>query len=268
VYLGGNFGSSVLATANVMMAAAAADGQTVIEHAACEPEITELALFLRELGVRIEGAGSHCIIIEGVPEFREDDIEFTVLPDRIEAGTYMIMGAAGGNELTLENVPRLHLGCVTDKLESMGVQFEWEPGRCRVIAPDRISPADITTLPYPGFPTDLQAQIMTLLTVASNNSTITEKVYPERFIHVGELNRMGARIRKEGPTAFIAAVDSLSGTQVRASDLRASAALVLAGLMADGQTEVLDIQHLDRGYDNIDEKLRGAGAQIERADRV
>ncbi len=268
VYLGGNYGSSVLATANIMMAAAAAHGQSVIEHAACEPEIVELALFLKELGVEVEGAGSHCMIIKGVPELPDDDIEFTVIPDRIEAGTYMIMGAVPGFDLTVEHVPRLHLGCVIDKLESAGVGFEWSPGSCRIIPPDEIQPVDVTTLPYPGFPTDLQAQLTTILATASKNSTITEKVYPERFMHVGELNRMGARIRKEGNTAFINGVEKLSGTAVRASDLRASAALVLAGLIADGETEVHDIHHLDRGYADMDGKLRGVGALIERKDNV
>ena len=268
VYLGGNYGSSVLATANVMMAASRAEGRTVIEHAACEPEIVELSLFLKELGVNIEGAGSHCLIIEGVREYEEKEIEFTVIPDRIEAGTLMILGSLPGNDLIIENVPRLHLGSVVDKLESANVRFAWKPGSCRVIPPDSFRSVDVTTLPYPGFPTDLQAQMMAVLSTASENSTITEKVYTDRWMHIGEFNRMGASIRKEGNTAFITGVKSLSGTQVRASDLRASAALVIAGLMADNETEVLDIHHLDRGYDNLEKKLCSVGASIERVEDV
>lgn len=268
IYLGGNYGSSVLATANVLMAASRAKGETVIEHAACEPEIVELSLFLRELGVRIEGAGSHCIIVEGVDEYEDKEIEFTVIPDRVEAGTLMILGALPGNDLTIENVPRLHLGAVVDKLEQARVRFEWEPGTCRIIPPDSFKSVDVTTLPFPGFPTDLQAQMMAVLSTASENSTITEKVYPDRWMHIGEFNRMGASIRKEGNTAFITGVDSLSGTQVRASDLRASAALLIAGLMAEDETEVLDIHHLDRGYDNLEKKLNTAGASIERIEDV
>jgi len=264
IYLGGSHGSSVLATANVMMAASKAEGRTVIEHAACEPEIVELSLFLKELGVHIEGAGSHCLIVEGVKEYEEKEIDFTVLPDRIEAGTLMAMGSLPGSELTIQNAPRLHLGAVADKLESADVTFEWQAGSCKVIPPSSFRSVDVTTLPYPGFPTDLQAQMMAVLSTASENSTITEKVYPDRFMHIGEFNRMGARIRKEGNTAFITGVDSLSGTRVRASDLRASAGLLIAGLMADNETEVLDIHHLDRGYDNLDKKLNSVGACIER----
>lgn len=268
IYLGGNFGSSVLATTNILIAASVAQGQTVIEHAACEPEIVELSLFLKELGVTIKGAGSHCITIEGVDRLEEKDIDFTVIPDRIEAGTYMIAGSIAGNRLQLENVPRLHLGALIDKLESIGVRFKWDPGSCEVIPPDEIIPVNVTTLPYPGFPTDLQAQITAFLSTASKNSTVTEKVYPERFIHIGELNRMGANIHKEGNTAFITGVKSLSGTQVRASDLRASAALVIAGLMAEGETVISDIYHLDRGYDNMEKKLNKVGAKIERVEDV
>jgi len=268
IYLGGNYGSSVLATANVMMAASRAEGTTVIEHAACEPEIVELALFLKEIGVPVKGAGSHCVIVEGVKEYAVKDIDFTVIPDRIEAGTFLIIGSLPGNRLQVENVPRLHLGAVVDKLESAGVRFEWGPGSCRVVPPASFRAVDVTTLPYPGFPTDLQAQMTAVLTTAAGNSTVTEKVYPDRFIHIGEFNRMGARIRKEGNTAFITGVEALSGTQVRASDLRASAALLIAGLMADNETEVMDVHHLDRGYDNIEKKLNAVGAVIERVEDV
>jgi UDP-N-acetylglucosamine 1-carboxyvinyltransferase len=268
IYLGGNYGSSVLATANVMMAASAAEGVTIIEHAACEPEIVELGLFLKELGVVIEGEGSHCLKITGIPEYDEKEIEFTVVPDRIEAGTFLVIGSMPGNELEIENLPRLHLGAAVDKLEQADVTFTWGPGSCKIHAPSSIRCVDITTLPYPGFPTDLQAQMMAVLSTAAENSTITEKVYPDRFMHIGELNRMGAIIRKEGNTAFITGVDELSGTQVRASDLRASAAMVIAGLMADYETEIFDIHHLDRGYDNLEKKLISVGAEIERVEDV
>ena len=262
VFLGGPFGSSVLGTANVMMAATLAEGITVIESAACEPEIVYLADFLNSMGARISGIGTPRLVIEGVSSLGGAD--HSVIPDRIEAGTFMIASAATGGEISLKGARMDHLGAVVDKLRQIGVTVELEDEGCRVISGGTVRSTDVTTLTYPGFPTDTQAQMMTLLSVADGISVITEKIYPDRFMHIAELNRMGAIIRKEGASAIVQGVPSLSGAPVMASDLRASAALVLAGLIATGKTIINRVYHIDRGYERIEEKFTALGARIKR----
>jgi len=262
IYLGGAFGSSVLATANVMMAAVLAEGRTIIENAACEPEIVDLSEFLIKMGAKIKGYSSPVIKIEGVKELH--GAEHTVISDRIEAGTYMIAAAITNSELTLKRTSVSHLGAVVDKLKEMGVKISKGSNTIKVIPNGDLRPIDIATLPYPGFPTDLQAQMMALMSIVDGISIITEKVYPRRFMHVSELNRMGAQIYLEGPSAIVKGVRSLSGAPVMASDLRASAALILAGLIAGGTTEILRVYHLDRGYEKLEEKFCKLGAQIRR----
>ena len=263
IFLGGPFGSTVLGTANVMMAATLAKGRTVIESAACEPEIANLADYLNAMGAQVQGAGTPRITIEGVEELR--GIEHTVVPDRIEVGTYMIASALTNGEVTLKNVRLDHMMAVVDKLRDIGVMIEpIDDNSAIVTSARRLEPTDVTTQPYPGFPTDVQAQIMTLLCLADGNSAITDKVFPDRFMHVAELMRMGANIRKEGPTTIVTGVKKLIGAPVMASDLRASAALVLAGLVARGTTTVQRVYHIDRGYEGIETKLRAIGAEITR----
>jgi len=263
IFLGGPFGSTVLGTANVMMAATLANGRTVIESAACEPEIEDLADYLNAMGAQVRGAGTPRITIEGVEELR--GVEYTVVPDRIEVGTYMIASALTNGEVTLKNVRLDHMMAVIDKLRDIGVTIEPAGSDSAVVtSARRLEPTDLTTQPYPGFPTDLQAQIMALLCLADGNSAITDKVFPDRFMHVAELMRMGANIRKEGPTAIVTGVKKLIGAPVMASDLRASAALVLAGLVARGTTTVQRVYHIDRGYEGIETKLRAIGAEIAR----
>jgi len=262
IFLGGPFGATVLGTANVMMAATLARGRTVIESAACEPEIADLAAYLTAMGARISGAGTPRVLIDGVEELH--GAEHTVIPDRIEAGTFMIAGAITNGEVRLSNANLDHMLAVVDKLREVGVNVEPDDGGVVVSSARRIEPTDVTTQPYPGFPTDLQAQLMALLCLADGNSVITEKIFPDRFMHVAELLRMGADIRKEGPTAIVTGVKRLIGAPVMASDLRASAALVLAGLVARGQTTVARVYHIDRGYEHIEEKLAGLGAEIRR----
>ncbi|MBU1037696.1 MAG: UDP-N-acetylglucosamine 1-carboxyvinyltransferase [Candidatus Omnitrophica bacterium] len=262
VYLGGHFGSSVLATANVMMAAVLTKGVTVIENAACEPEVVDLAHFLIKMGAKIKGQETHRIIIEGVKKLH--GAEHTVIPDRIEAGTYMIAAAITRGDVMLKNARGEHLIAFIDKLQSAGISVKKVPSGLRVKYVKKLKPLDITTLPYPGFATDIQAQMMSLMAVTDGISVITEKIYPERFIHISELNRMGADIILEGATAIIKGVKHLSGAPVMASDLRASAALVLAGLVAKDRTEVHRIYHLDRGYERLEEKLAGLGASVWR----
>jgi UDP-N-acetylglucosamine 1-carboxyvinyltransferase len=264
VFLGGRFGSSVLATANVMMAAVKAKGVTTIESAACEPELVDLADFLNKMGARIEGAGSHVIKIRGVKKLR--GAEQTVIPDRIEAGTYMIAAAITGGDVRIKNMRPDHLHAVTDKLREAGVKVSKAGEEMRVTVDGDLKVVDVITLPYPGFPTDLQAQMMALMAVTKGISVITEKIYPERFMHVSELNRMAADISLEGASAIVKGVQRLSGAPVMASDLRASAALVLAGLVAEGETEVNRIYHIDRGYHKIEKKLSGIGARIKRVE--
>jgi UDP-N-acetylglucosamine 1-carboxyvinyltransferase len=262
MYLGGAQGPTVLGTINVMCAAAMAEGQTVLVGAACEPEVADCADFLNKMGAKIRGHGTPELHIEGVD--RLVATEHKVIPDRIECGTFLIAAAITNGELELRNANLDHLIAVVDRLEEVGVHIKSEGGKVMVSSTRRLSPEELTTQPYPGFPTDLQAQLMALLTIADGNSVITERIFPDRFLHVGELNRMGARIRKEGATAIIQGVKDLQGARVMASDLRASAGLVLAALVAKGTTQIDRIYHIDRGYERIETKLQAVGANIER----
>jgi len=263
IFLAGPFGSTVLGTANVMMAATLAKGTTVIESAACEPEIVDLADFLNACGARISGHGTHRIVIEGVEALH--GCEYRIIPDRIEAGTFMIAAAITNGELNIENCRLDHMLAVVDRLRRIGVNIERsEGGAVTVSSARRLQAIRITTQPFPGFPTDLQAQCMALLCLADGNSIVTERVFPDRFLHVGELNRMGARLHREGPTVIVQGGKQLIGAPVMASDLRASAALVLAGLVATGTTIVRRVYHIDRGYEQIERKLAAVGAEIRR----
>ncbi|MBI4116083.1 MAG: UDP-N-acetylglucosamine 1-carboxyvinyltransferase [Candidatus Omnitrophica bacterium] len=263
IFLGGNFGSSVLATANVMMAAMLASGKTYIQNAACEPEVVDLAQFLKKMGAKIQGEGSPQIEIEGVKHLR--GARHSIIPDRIETGTYMVAAAVTGGDVLIKKTAPEHQNALMDRLAQSGVRIERGKDTIRVRRNGRLRAVDVTTLPYPGFPTDLQAQMMALMAITPGISVITEKIYPDRFIHVAELNRMGSRIFLEGNSAIVHGVKRLSGAPVTASDLRASAALVLAGLVAEGQTEVHRVYHLDRGYEKIEDKLSRLGARIWRA---
>ena len=254
--------STVTGTENVMMAAVLAEGTTVIENAALEPEVVDLAEMLVKMGARVEGAGSERILIEGVPGLR--GAEHRVIPDRIEAGTLLIAGAITGGEITLTGIVPEHLTVIREKLTRAGLEVECDGDRARIVSPGTTRSVDVSTQPFPGFPTDLQAQIMALMTTARGTSMITENIFENRFMHVSELDRMGADIRVEGKTAVVRGVGRLSGAPVMASDLRASAGLILAGLAADGETEVSRIYHLDRGYERLDEKLARLGAEIRR----
>jgi len=264
IFLGGPFGSSVTATANVMIAATLTEGRTVIESAACEPEIVDLANYLNACGAQISGQGTPRLTIEGVDSLT--GCEHTVFCDRIEAGTYMIAAAITNGDLELQGACVDHMVAVVDRLRQVGAIIERQNDGVVVSSARRLEPIQITTQPYPGYPTDLQAQTMTLLCLADGNSVITEKIFPDRFLHVGELSRMGARLRKEGPTVTIQGVKRLVGAPVMASDLRASAALVLAGLIAKGTTRVQRVYHIDRGYERIEQKLAAVGANIRRLD--
>ncbi|MDK8253156.1 MAG: UDP-N-acetylglucosamine 1-carboxyvinyltransferase [Dialister micraerophilus] len=255
---------SVGATENILMAAVLAEGRTIIENAAEEPEIVDLVTFLSSMGANIKGAGTNVIRIEGVKELR--GISHTVIPDRIEAGTYMIAAAMAGGDVTIENVLTEHLKPLLAKLSEAGVKVIKDIDSVRVISDGNISSTDIKTMPYPGFPTDLQAQFMALMTVSNGESKITETVFENRFMHVGELRRMGASIQVEGRCATVRGVPFLNGAFVRATDLRAGAALVLAGLAAHGETEIGELHHIDRGYDHLVEKLQGLGAEISRVE--
>ena len=262
MFLGGRAGSTVLGTANVMMAAVLAEGVTVIESAACEPEVVDLANFLIAMGAKITGAGSPTLIITGVKELH--GAEHEVIPDRIEAATFAIAAAATDGEVTLKGARPDHLHAVLDKLRSAGVSVTRRANDLIVKRAGRLRSVDVTTLPYSGFPTDVQAQMMALMTLAPGISIITERIFESRFMHVSELARLGADIEIEGPSAIVKGGRPLSGAPVMASDLRASAALVIAGLAAKGTTTVNRIYHLDRGYENIDGKLRKLGARVER----
>ena len=262
MYLGGSYGSSVLGTSNVMMAAALAKGRTVIENAACEPEVVDVAEVLIKMGAKIQGHGTPVVTIDGVR--RLNGFTHRVIPDRIETGTFVLAAAVTGSELTVQGGRADHLGAVIDKLKEAGVQITARDGSLIVKPHKKLKPVDVTTLPYPGFPTDMQAQMMSLLCLSPGISVITEKIYPDRYMHVAELGRMGAQIKLEGASAIVQGVARLSGAPVMASDLRASAALVLAGLAAKGESEVSRIYHLDRGYDRIDQKLTRLGADIRR----
>jgi UDP-N-acetylglucosamine 1-carboxyvinyltransferase len=263
IYLGGDFGPSVLATANVMMAATLAKGETIIEAAACEPEVEELANFLVAMGADIQGQGSPRITIRGVGQLK--GAAYQIGPDRIEAGTYILIAAATSSEITINNLNIKHLLVLMDKLGEVGVKFKSENGSLVVKGTGGAKRStSITTYPYPGFPTDLQAQFTVLMAVTPGISLMTDKVFPDRFMHIAELNRMGAKIRRDGNTAIIEGTKTLFGAPVMASDLRASAALVMAGLVAKGKTEIHRIYHLERGYDKMDDKLRKLGAKIYR----
>lgn len=264
IFLGGPFGSSVTATANVMMAATLAEGRTVIASAACEPEVVDLADYLNACGAQITGQGTPFIAVEGVSELQ--GCAHRVIPDRIEAGTFMIAGAITNGDIEVHGARMDHLAAVVDRLRRVGVIVEKAEKGMVVSSSRRLEPVQVSTQPFPGFPTDLQAQTMALLCLADGNSMITEKIYPDRFLHVGELNRMGAHLRKEGPTVIVEGVKKMIGAPVMASDLRASAALVLAGLVAKGTTQVNRVYHIDRGYERIEEKLAGLGATIRRVD--
>ncbi|RKY32964.1 MAG: UDP-N-acetylglucosamine 1-carboxyvinyltransferase [Candidatus Omnitrophota bacterium] len=262
IYLGGIYGSSVLATDNVMMAATLAKGKTIIESAACEPEVEDLAEFLIKMGAKIKGHGTPIIEIEGVKELH--GAAHTIIPDRIEAGTFLIAALITGGDITIKGALYKHLGAVIDKLRQAGAYIINSDHSIRVRRKTRLKPVNVTTLPYPGFPTDMQAQILSLMGITPGISVITEKIYPDRFMHVAELNRMGAHIQREGPHAIVEGARRLSGAPVMASDLRASASLVLAGLVASGRTDVSRIYHLDRGYENLEIKLQKLGARIRR----
>jgi UDP-N-acetylglucosamine 1-carboxyvinyltransferase len=258
----GKFGSTVLGTGNVMMAAVLADGVTVLEGAAAEPEVVDLANFLNAMGAKIEGAGTRRIIIEGVEELH--GAEHEVIPDRIEAGTFLVAGAIMGDEITCTRVNPKHLRSTIEPLRKAGYQIDETEKTVTIHGNGEPKSLELVTEPYPGFPTDMQAQMCALLAKTHGISTVTEKIFPQRFMHIAELKRMGAAIDLEGATAIIDGVTSLSAAPVMASDLRASAALVLAGLEADGVTEVNRVYHIDRGYELIDEKLNELGAHIER----
>lgn len=263
MYLGGTFGSSVLATANVMMAATLAHGETIIESAACEPEIEDLGNFLSGMGAKIEGHGTPRIVINGVRKLH--GISYKMGADRIEAGTFLIMAAATKSDILIRDAHYNHLLALIDKMNSIGVDVQ-KVGHSdiRVRCKKTLKPANIVTHPHPGFPTDLQAQYMTLMAITPGVSLITDRVFPDRFMHIAELNRMGAQIRRDSGSAIVEGVKQLFGAPVMASDLRASAALVIAGLVAKGKTDIHRIYHLDRGYERLDEKLAAVGAKVFR----
>ncbi len=274
VFMGGPFGSTVLGTDNIMCAAVLAEGTTVIESAACEPEVVDLAEMLIAMGAKITGHGSPRITIEGVPKLH--GLEHMVIPDRIEAGTYILAGAITNSEIILDNCPTDALLAVLDRLEEAGVNVDAIEGSgqsnnhdrmrqsVRISSARRLAPVSVVTQPHPGFPTDLQAQMMALLCLADGNSIITEKIFPDRFLHVAELLRMGANLSRNGPSVLVTGSQHLVGAPVMASDLRASAGLILAGLAAKGTTTVNRVYHLDRGYEKMDLSLQALGADIQR----
>lgn len=269
IFLGGSFGSTVTGTCNVLAAAALADGVTTIESAACEPEVADFGRFLNSMGARIEGLGTPFLQIEGVRELC--GTVHKVIPDRIEAATLLIAAAMTRGEVTVENVFPAHLSAVLDKLRDVGVPLDIhsntaDPTRAAVsVRPARaLKATECSALPYPGLPTDVQAQFMALLSLCEGNSVVTDKVFPDRFLHVPELVRLGARIYREGPSAIISGVEQLRGACVMASDLRASAALVVAALAAEGASVIRRIYHLDRGYERLEERLSALGATVRR----
>ncbi|MDQ6765613.1 MAG: UDP-N-acetylglucosamine 1-carboxyvinyltransferase [Verrucomicrobiota bacterium] len=262
INLRGNFGPTVLGTDNIMMAAVLAEGVTVIEGAACEPEVCDLADFLNKMGAKIDGLGTSRLIIEGVKELH--GVEHEIIPDRIEAGTFLVAGAVCGRGVTVNRVQPKHVTAVTTALTEAGYNIETSETSVTVSQNGATKPLEISTQPYPGFPTDMQAQMCALLSTTDGVSVVTENIFPQRYMHLAELKRMGARVRIEGATAVITGVEKLLGAPVMASDLRASAALVLAGLKADGITEISRVYHIVRGYEHLDEKLGALGAHIER----
>lgn len=255
---------SVGATENIMMAASLAEGTTILENVAEEPEIVDLANYLNKMGAKIRGAGTDTIRIEGVDKLHGAD--YTIIPDRIEAGTYMIAAAMTGGDVVVENVLPEHQKPLIAKLREAGAVVEEDIDKVRVIGQNPLKAVSIKTLPYPGFPTDMQAQMMAMMVIAEGRSKVTETVFENRFMHVVELNRMGAQISTEGRSAVIDGPCKLTGCDVRATDLRAGAAMILAGLVAEGTTRIGDLHHIDRGYENIVVKLKNLGADIERVD--
>ena len=247
-----------------MMAASLAEGTTILENAAEEPEIVDLANYLNKMGAKIRGAGTDTIRIEGVDKLHGAD--YTIIPDRIEAGTYMIAAAMTGGDVVVENVLPEHQKPLIAKLREAGAVVEEDIDKVRVIGQNPLKAVSIKTLPYPGFPTDMQAQMMAMMVIAEGRSKVTETVFENRFMHVVELNRMGAQISTEGRSAVIDGPCKLTGCDVRATDLRAGAAMILAGLVAEGTTRIGDLHHIDRGYENIVAKLKKLGADIERVD--
>ncbi len=268
MFLGTAFGSSVLGTANVMMAATLARGRTVIHGAACEPEVVDLGHCLASMGARIEGLGSPRLEIDGVDEL--GGAEWSVIPDRIEAGTYVIAGVMTGGRVRVKGCRPDHLSVFLERLREARVPIEVGADFIETQAYDPRDPdqcpraTDVTTLPFPGFATDLQAQWMSLMTMADGISVITERIYPDRYLHLAELARLGAHVRREGQAGIVSGTSRLSGAPVTASDLRASAALVLAGLVAEGRTEIHRVYHIDRGYERIEDRLGPLGAKIHR----
>lgn len=254
---------SVGATENIMMAAVMAEGETIIDNAAMEPEIVDLANFLNKLGAQIKGVGTSTIRIKGVKEL--GGATHSIIPDRIEAGTFMVAAAITKGDVIVENVITSHIKPIIAKLREAGCEVWEEEDKVRVVGTDNLKAVDIKTLPYPGFPTDMQAQFMALMSVAQGTSVIIETVFENRFMHVDELKRMGADIKIDGRSAIVQGVKELMSAPVKATDLRAGAALILAGLKADGVTEISDIYHIDRGYENIEEKFTKLGAKIYRA---
>ncbi len=252
---------SVGATENIMMAAVLAEGTTIIENAAEEPEIVDLANFLNEMGADVKGAGTNTIRIKGVKELKAT--EHDVIPDRIEAATFMVAAAMTKGDITVENVILEHLKPVTAKLREAGCEIIEMDNAIRVIGPEKLKAIDIKTLPHPGFPTDVQAQFMAMLTVSEGTGVVIETVFENRFMHVAEFNRMGANIKIEGRTAIVDGVQELNGAKVNATDLRAGAALILCGLIAEGETEIGEIYHIQRGYVDIDKKITALGGNIE-----
>jgi UDP-N-acetylglucosamine 1-carboxyvinyltransferase len=253
---------TVTGTEDILMAAVLADGETVLENCACEPEVTDLAALLQAMGAKIEGAGSSTIVVKGVAKLH--GARHRINPDRIEAGTFLIAGAITGGDLNVDCCEPRHLGSLISKLEQCGVRIDVGKDNIRVRSGGQLKAADISTEEYPGFPTDMQAQFMALATQAEGTSTITENIFENRFMHVQELNRMGANITVQGRTATVRGKSQLQSTAVMCSDLRASASLVLAALVADGESILDRVYHMDRGYERIEEKLRGVGAQMRR----
>ncbi len=256
---------SVGATENILMAAVKAKGTTIIKNAAREPEILDLIYFLKQMGAKIKGAGTSTLIIEGVDKLHSSQ-EYSVVSDRIEAGTFMVAAALTGGNIVIQNAPTNFMGMIIDKLTEAGITIDETSEGLRIFRKGEIKAIDISTLPYPGFPTDMQAQMMILLSIAKGASIVTENVFENRFMLVDELNRMGADIYIQDPHAVIKGVDGFIGSPVRATDLRGGAALVLAGLAAKGVTEIMDVFHIDRGYENLEAKLKSLGADIARID--
>ena len=253
---------SVGATENIIMAAALAEGRTIIENAAEEPEITDLAEFLNSMGAKVSGAGTGTVIIDGIEKLK--GTSYKPIYDRIEAGTFIIAAAITNSKITINGINSNHLTPVLEKLKECGIEFIENGEKIIVDGTQNKNPIDIKTMPYPGFPTDMQPQIMSLLSIVNGSSIVTETVFENRFMHIAELNRMGANIKIDGRTAFVEGVRKLTGCDVKATDLRAGAAMILAGLVAEGYTSIGDIYHIDRGYVNIEEKFKRIGADIQR----